>query len=204
MTPGGSTDDRFVVIALVASRGGIDAISTVLRALPAELPAAVIALLHIDPEHESDLPAIFARRCALPVATAEHLEPLRPRRVIVAPPGRHLLITGDCRTALVQSGAFPPSRPSADLLLTTLALAAGARGIAVVLSGGGHDGATGASAVHTFGGIVLATDEATSTSFSMPSATTERDETSTRVVPLEEIAPLLVTLAATPRSGLAP
>ena len=52
-------------------------------------------------------------------------EALAPGRVIVAPAGRHLLITGDLRAALITSGAFPPSRPSADFLLTTLATAAG-------------------------------------------------------------------------------
>jgi two-component system chemotaxis response regulator CheB len=96
---------------------------------------------------------------------------LTPGRVVVAPAGQHLLITSELRLALIESGAFPPSRPSADLLLTTLAIAAGPRAIAVVLSGTGHDGATGATAVHRFGGTVLATDEASSQSFAMPSAT---------------------------------
>jgi two-component system chemotaxis response regulator CheB len=40
-------------------------------------------------------------------------EAFAPGRVIVAPAGRHLLITSDLRAALIASGAFPPSRPSA-------------------------------------------------------------------------------------------
>jgi two-component system, chemotaxis family, protein-glutamate methylesterase/glutaminase len=75
-------------------------------------------------------------------------------------------------------------------------LSTGARRVyGVVLSGGGHDGATGATAVHTFGGTVIAGDKATSTSFSMPSATIERDRAITDVAALDDIAPLLVGLA---------
>jgi hypothetical protein len=65
----------------------------------------------------------------------------------------------------------------------------------VVLSGGGHDGATGATAVHQFGGTVLASDELTSEYFSMPQATIERDSVIARIVPLGEIAALLVSNA---------
>jgi two-component system chemotaxis response regulator CheB len=114
--------------------------------------------------------------------------------VIVAPPGCHLLITSELRVALIESGAFPPSRPSADLLLTTLAIAAGERVIAAVLSGTGHDGATGATAVHRFGGTVLATDEASSQSFAMPEATIGRDNAVDHVVNLDALPALLTQL----------
>jgi two-component system, chemotaxis family, protein-glutamate methylesterase/glutaminase len=72
--------------------------------------------------------------------------------VLVAPAGRHTLITKDEAVALIPSGSVPPYRRSADVLLTSLALAAGRR--VVVLSGEGQDAATGATAVHRFGVIV--------------------------------------------------
>jgi two-component system, chemotaxis family, protein-glutamate methylesterase/glutaminase len=64
-------------------------------------------------------------------------------------------VTGGARIALIVSGASPPSRPS-DLLLTTLATACRPRAAAVVLSGGGHAGATGATAIHRLGGTMIA------------------------------------------------
>jgi two-component system chemotaxis response regulator CheB len=64
----------------------------------------------------------------------------------------------------------------------------------VVLSGGGHDAATGASAIHHFGGTVLASSEATSTHFSMPLATIERDGALDEIVALSDMADHLVTL----------
>jgi two-component system chemotaxis response regulator CheB len=107
---------------------------------------------------------------------------------VVVPPGQHVLVVPGPRTALIASGPPPPSRPSADLLLSTLATAVGPAALAVVLSGGGHDGATGATAIHAFGGAVLASDEATSEVFSMPSATITRDSAIDDVGPLDELA----------------
>jgi two-component system chemotaxis response regulator CheB len=185
------------IVALVASAGGIEALSHVLSALPSDLPACVIVLLHAAPERESMLPDILRRVSALAVEAARDGEALAPGCVIVAPAGRHLLITGDLRGALISSGAFPPSRPSADLLLTTLATAAGPRAIAVVLSGKGHDGATGATAIHRFGGTVVATDEASSQWFAMPSATIERDHATDYITALDELPALLIALVTT-------
>ena len=126
---------------------------------------------------------------------ATHGCALRPAIVVVAPPGRHLLVRPGPRLATIASGASPPNRPSADLLLTTLAIACGPRATAVVLSGGGHDGATGATAIHDFGGTVLASDEASSTNFSMPRATIERYSTIDHIVALRDIAGVLASIA---------
>jgi two-component system chemotaxis response regulator CheB len=189
------------VVALVASAGGVDALSRVLSALPAGFPASVIALLHLSPDSESLLPGILARVCPLPVQAAHDGDALGPGRVFVAPAGRHVLITPELRIVLIESGAFPPSRPSADLLLATLATAAGDRVIAAVLTGTGHDGATGATAVHRLGGTVLATDAASSRSFSMPAATIARDHAIDRVIDLDQLAPLLVELVTAAGPG---
>jgi two-component system chemotaxis response regulator CheB len=124
--------------------------------------------------------------------------------VVVAPPGKHVLIAAGPMVRLIASGASPPSRPSADLLLATLATACGPSATAVVLSGGGHDGATGATAVHDFGGTVLASSELTSEYFSMPQATIERGATIDRIVPLGDIAALLVSIAPPPGASQRP
>jgi two-component system chemotaxis response regulator CheB len=182
------------VVALVASAGGLDAVSRILCELPAGLDATILVLIHQAPDHVSALAAILDRRCALPVVVAEHDGPLAAGTVLVVPSGRHLLITAQQRTALIVSGAAPPSRPSADLLLATLATAVGSRAIAVVLSGGGHDGATGATAVHALGGTVIASDRESSTTFSMPLATIERDHAVDAILDLDAIAAHLVQL----------
>ena len=186
----------FPVVALVCSTGGLDALTRVLTRIPADFPAAVLVLQHIDPDAQSSLTSILARRTALDVRDATDGSDLKPGCVLVAPPGRHTLVTREGTLALIESGARPPYRPSADLLLTSLALAVGSRAVAVVLSGHGIDGATGATAVHHFGGLVIASDEASSTEFSMPSATIGRELIVDHTLALDDIPALLVQLTA--------
>jgi two-component system chemotaxis response regulator CheB len=187
------------VIALVASAGGLEAVATVLARLPRDLDAAVIVLIHQEPERSNRLLPILARSSTLPVIAAEDQQPLHPGTVVTAQPGLHVLITPGPRIATIVSGVSPPSRPSADLLLTTLAIACGPGATAVVLSGGGHDGATGATAIHDFGGTVIASDQASSTHFTMPQATIERDNILDHVVALDEVADLLAAVVSAPR-----
>lgn len=189
---------EYSIVALSCSAGGLDALTTVLAPLPADLPAAVLVLQHMPPDVSSNLPAILGRSTALPVAWARDGDPLRPGLVLVAPAGQHTLITNDETIALIPSGPVPPYRPSADLLLTTLALAAGRRAIAVVLSGEGQDAATGATAVHRFGGTVIVSSPETSARTAMPRATMVRDDITDRVVPLDHVAGLLLALATAP------
>jgi two-component system chemotaxis response regulator CheB len=186
----------FPVVALVCSAGGLDALTRVLQPLPADFPGAVLVLQHVAPDAHSWLAEILARRSALPVVAAFDGAALSPGTVLVAPAGHHMLVTHQDVLALIASGPLPPARPSADLLLTSLALAVGSRAIAVVLSGHGHDGATGATAVHHFAGVVIASDEASSTEFSMPQATIGREGIIDHVVGVDEIAALLVRLVA--------
>jgi len=189
---------RTPVVALVCSAGGLDALTQVLERLPADLPAAVLVLQHMDPEQHSHLPTILARRTALPVTAATDGTPLTPGRVLACLSGQHTLITAEETIALIPSGARPPYRPSADLLLTTLAIAAGDRVITVVLSGYGNDAATGATAVHHFGGTVIASSPQSSTQPEMPQATMDRDGVVDHVVPLDQVAAMLLALVTAP------
>ena len=184
------------VVALVCSAGGLDPLSEVLGALPGDLAAAVVVVQHVDPGARSLLAGILDRRSALDVRPATTGARLCPGTVLVAPPGSHTLATADGELTLIRSGAFPPNRPSADLLLVTLAVTAGARAIAVVLSGRGHDGATGATAVHDLGGIVIAATADSSWAPAMPTAAAERDHIVDHVVPVDEIAALVQDLVS--------
>jgi two-component system chemotaxis response regulator CheB len=103
------------------------------------------------------------------------------------------VVAAELEMVLIDAHDPPPYRPSADLLLTTLALAAGSRTIAVVLSGTGHDGATGAAVVHRMGGTVIASDEASSAFFSMPRAAISKPGVVDATVALDQIGPLLVS-----------
>jgi two-component system chemotaxis response regulator CheB len=174
-------------VALVGSAGGLAAVSAVLTGLPPELAAPVIVLLHLDPDYHSRLASILARTTLLPVKQAEAGDELVSGHVFVAPPASHLLVTP---TGSLELGHGPPVRrlrPSADVFLTSLALAYGVGTLAIVLSGAGHDGAAGAAAVKLAGGVVIAQDRETAEYFGMPGAAIEEGVVD-RVLPLQEIA----------------
>lgn len=123
------------VVALVCSAGGLDALTRVLAPLPGDLSAAVIVLQHMQPDRGSELAAILGGRTALPVGFASDGDRLTAARVLVAPPGQHTIIGPDNTLVLIPSGTVPPYRPSADLLLTTLAVAAPDRGSSPLATG---------------------------------------------------------------------
>lgn len=83
-------------------------------------------------------------------------------------------------------------------MLTSLALNVGARTIAVILSGGGNDGATGAVAVHDFGGRVIAADRMSSAHFAMPAAAIGRDDAVDLVLPVQDIAEAIAAMVPRP------
>lgn len=159
------------VVALVTSAGGLDALTHVLGPLPADLPAAVVIAQHLEPARPAGrLADILDHRTALPVRAARDGDRLQRGVALVVPPGTHMIAIPTGMLALIDTGDLPPARPSADLLLATLAVTAGPLVLAVVLTGRGHDAQAGIRAVRRCGGTVLAQDEATSQHFGMPEA----------------------------------
>lgn len=186
---------ELAVVALVASAGGLQALTAVLGALPASLDAAVVVLQHLQDGRASLLPDILGQRTPLPVVEAADGTVLRAGTVYVAPSGRHLRIGPGRTLSLTDTEPVHYSRPSADVLLGSLA-DAGAPVIAVVLTGRGQDGAAGSLRVHLGGGTVLAQDRATSQHFGMPGAAAAAGGVD-EALPLEDIAPRLIQLIET-------
>jgi len=186
-------DAAFDVVALAASAGGLTALSSVLADLPAGFPAGILVVQHLDPRHRSLMADILSRRTRLEVKQAEEGDRLAGGRVYIAPPNRHLLLNGDGSLSLTQTELVHFVRPSADLLFESVAAGYKDRAIAVVLSGSGGDGSMGVKAIKKMGGTVLAQDQRTSEFFGMPGAAIDSGNVDF-VLPLEEIAPALVTL----------
>lgn len=180
------------VVALVASLGGLNALSEVLAALPASFPAAVLVVQHVESGRVSRLPDILETRTALRVRRAADGDVLFAGTVYVAPSGHHLRICAGRTLALTDTAPVHFSRPSADVLLDSLA-AAEAPVVAVVLTGRGQDGAAGSLHVRDSGGTVLAQDRGTSVNFGMPGAAVRAGGVS-EVLPLNAIAPRLLQL----------
>lgn len=184
------------IVTVAASAGGLEPLRTLLAALPADLPAAVLVVLHIPATGGRALPRILDRSGALRAAAAVDGEPLRPGRVYVAPPDVHLLVLD----GLVRTSRGPRQngvRPSADPLFRSAALYGGPRTIGVVLSGTLDDGALGAATVEQQGGCVIVQDPDEAAYESMPRcalATTQRPA----VRPAGKIAALITWLTSEP------
>lgn len=177
------------LIAIGASTGGTEAIREVLEQLPPDLPPVVIAQ-HI-PEAFS-LP--FARRMdaasPLKVLQARDGEPLREGHVYIAPGSHHLIIerrgTG-YRCELSNGPRVNRHRPSVDVLFRSVADAAGPRGIGVILTGMGDDGARGMVEMQQAGAQTLAQDENSSVVWGMPGAAVRQGAVG-KVLPLGRVA----------------
>jgi two-component system chemotaxis response regulator CheB len=198
MIPGedySSKDDQpaFDMIAMAASAGGLGAINTILTGLPADFPAPIVIVQHLDPRHRSLMAEILNRNTSLRVKQAVEGETVQPSTVYIAPPDRHLLVNPDRTLALSQSELVHFLRPSADLLFESVAASHTDRAIAVVLSGTGSDGSMGSQAIKKMGGTVICQSPQSAEFTGMPLATLQT-KCVDFVLPLEEIAAALITL----------
>jgi two-component system chemotaxis response regulator CheB len=183
----------FDVVAIAASAGGLSALGEVLSALPADFPAAIVIVQHLDPRHRSLMAEILSRRTTLRVKQAEDGDALLPGTVYIAPPDNHLLVNGNGTISLSHSELVHFLRPSADLMFDSVAASYKDRAIAVVLTGSGKDGSLGVEAVKDMGGTVVVQDETSAEFPAMPSAAIETGKVDF-VLPLSEISSALVAL----------
>jgi two-component system chemotaxis response regulator CheB len=158
------------LVAIGASAGGVDAIGTLLQALPAGFPAAVAIVLHIPPDSASLLSALFTPRCLLRVKEVDDKEMLAPGFVYFAAPDYHMLVEPDRSLSLSQDEPVNFSRPSIDLLLESAALAYGPRMLGIVLTGGSPDGTQGLRCVREQGGMAWVQDPAEAVAPAMPAS----------------------------------
>ncbi len=185
--------DHARVVAVGASAGGLQALGLILAALPAHFPAPVLVVQHLSPDFPSQLARLLGRHTALHVKQAAQGDRLRAGWVYVAPPGKHLLACADGSLALTLTHKVHHCRPSADVLLTSVAASFGVRAVGVILTGGDGDGAAGIQAIKAAGGVTIAQDLSSSQQPSMPrnaAATGDVDH----VLPLSDIAAALMAL----------
>jgi two-component system chemotaxis response regulator CheB len=184
----------FRAVALLASLGGLDAVSTVLAALPDFFPVPVLVVQHgrwHADQHR--LTGLLARATPLPTRTLADGQPVRTAGVSVVPPGRDASVDAAGRFRLAPSDGLH----GGDVLLPALAERFGPAVIGAVLTGMQQDGAAGARAVKRHGGRVLVQDPATARAAGMPSAAIATGCVDF-VLPLDRIGPAVVALALAP------
>jgi two-component system, chemotaxis family, protein-glutamate methylesterase/glutaminase len=170
--PGRSDLRATSVIGVCASTGGPRVLARLLGGLPADYPIPLLVVQHIATGFTEGLARWLDQSVPLPVDIAR--DGLRPGPgAWIAPEGAHLKLTRSGRLSLDRRADPGRHRPSGDVLLESIAATAGRRGVAVVLTGMGNDGARGAAAVHRHGGLAIAQDERSSAVYGMPKAAIE-------------------------------
>jgi two-component system chemotaxis response regulator CheB len=185
------------IVVVGASAGGIEALRSLVGALPADFPASVFVVQHLSPDAPSLLAAILERAASLPVEGARDGERFRPAHVYVAPPDHHLLLDRGGVMRVTRGPKENRFRPAVDPLFRSAARAYGPRVVGCVLTGNLDDGTTGLLAVKRQGGTAVVQDPAEAVAPSMPLSAVRHVKVD-YVLPLAEIGPLLVRLAAAP------
>ncbi|WP_334186630.1 chemotaxis protein CheB [Noviherbaspirillum sp.] len=161
------------MLVVGASAGGVEAVGTLLEALPAGFAAPVAIVLHVPANRPSLLADIYSRRTSLRVKEVEDKEPAMAGTVYIAPPDYHMLVEPNRLFSLSCDDAVHFSRPSIDVLFESAALAYRDRLLGIILTGASADGAAGLTTVRRQGGQAWVQDP---------------DEAQARVMPLAAIA----------------
>jgi two-component system, chemotaxis family, protein-glutamate methylesterase/glutaminase len=188
-----SLNRRAEAVVIGGSAGGVEALSVLLPALPADSRASLFIVLHVPRDRPSLLAEIFAHKCALPVREAEDKEPVAPGTVYFAPSNYHLLLDQGPQLALSADDPVHHSRPSIDVLFESAADVYKDRLLGIILTGANEDGALGLAAVHDGGGmtVVQAPESARSPQMAVSALKLRPVDL---VLPLDGIAVLLGTL----------
>ena len=180
------------VLVIGASTGGPQALETVLGGMGAALEhIAVLVVLHMPSEFAEIVAQHVARLTGRPTCIAAHDDPIEKGHIYISPGDVHLEVTRQAAVLrLAHSRAAPENscRPSVDVLFRSAAGTFGADTLALILSGMGHDGLSGAGAIVKAGGCVFVQDEATSVVWGMPGAVAAAGLASA-VLPVHMIAP---------------
>jgi two-component system, chemotaxis family, protein-glutamate methylesterase/glutaminase len=181
------------VITVGTSLGGLHAITTMLRAIPASLPVPILIVQHRGTTSDEGLVAVLQDQTALKVVEAEDKVPLAAGTVYIAAPDYHLLVEAPGELALSTDAPLRSARPSIDVLFETAAEAYGAGVLGVLLTGASADGASGLARIKALGGRVIVQDPATAECATMPAAGIAAAPVD-YILPLESIGEYLVTL----------
>ncbi|EIZ78701.1 chemotaxis-specific methylesterase [Novosphingobium sp. Rr 2-17] len=162
---------RDVVIAIAASTGGVEALFSVLKALPLDCPP-ILVVQHMPAAFTPGFAARLNSECALHVVEAYDGMPIERGTVYIAPGGHtHMELSGGLhgRIKLRAGDPYGGHRPSADVLFESV-VSLGSAAVGVMLTGMGADGASGLLAMRRAGARTLGQSKETCVVYGMPRA----------------------------------
>ena len=159
---------KFPIVGIGASAGGLEAMTLLLRQLPADTGMAFVLVQHLDPTHESAMSSLLARATEMPVTEARDNVRLEPNQVYIMPPNKGMDISARHLKLFPRKGAGRQEHMPIDAFFRTLAEQEGSNAVGIVLSGSGTDGTQGLLAIKAAGGTTFAQEEQTAKYSAMP------------------------------------
>ncbi len=151
------TGERFPIVGIGASAGGVEALQAFFQAMPDPPPAmAFVVVTHLGANQDSALPAILQKCTTMPVLPMRDHELLQPGHAYAAPHDAIITIAEGRLVVHPQVDPETRERQVIDLFFVSLAADLGDEAIGVVLSGSGSDGSLGLKAIKEAGGLTLA------------------------------------------------
>jgi len=181
------------IIAIGASTGGTEAIRQILMSMSPSCPGIVIAQ-HMPAGITRSFAERLDKLCQISVKEGEEGERVLPGYAYIAPGGRHMELVRSGANYHIRLNDAPPvnrHRPSVDLLMQSVAKAAGKNAVGAILTGMGHDGAKGLLELHQTGAKTLAQSEQTCVIYGMPREAVALNAVS-EIVDLDDIAQVIL------------
>ena len=173
-TPANQPQSSFnSLIAIGASTGGPSALATILSRLPADLPARLVIIQHVDAQFTPNLVTWLSRQCALRVRMAREGEAPEVGTVLIAATNDHLTMSPNHVLHYTSHPKENPYRPSVDVFFESILQCSSKQSAAVLLTGMGRDGARGLLRLRKAGWYTLAQNEASCAVYGMPKAAAE-------------------------------
>jgi two-component system chemotaxis response regulator CheB len=189
---------RCELCVIGASTGGPIALQRILERIPVRFPLPIAIVQHMPAGFTGPFADRLGRLSRLQVKEAVEGDRLRPGRVLLAPAGRHLRITGSLATVLAAGPADAKHIPSVDVTMKSAARARPGRVLGILLTGMGNDGAEGMATIRASGGFTIGESEASCVVYGMPRAAEQRGAVDC-MLPLPEIIAFLEGLASSGR-----
>ena len=144
----------FLIVGIGAAAGGIQALKTFFKNVPADSGAAYVVILHLSPDHDSQLAEVLRTVARIPVAQVKEKVRVEPNYIYVVSPNESLSMA-DGQIVVSPIHTVEERRAQVDIFFRTLAESHRARAVAVVLSGTGADGSMGIKRVKENGGAAF-------------------------------------------------
>ena len=175
------------LLAIGSSTGGPQALVTLLSGLPANFAFAVAIVQHVDAEFAPGLADWLSQKTNLSVSLALADRPLEVGKVLIAATNDHLVLQSNLTLKYTKEPLDYPYRPSVDCFFESIAQYWPGKGVAVLLTGMGKDGAKGLKTLRQARWHTIAQDKSTCVVYGMPKAAAELDA-AVQVLPIDSIA----------------